>query len=131
MSVHQNNSIKLSASRTPLPREYCRRFQDEEYHTVNFLVTLVSILLYAIFRALSASSVLSLVLQFMVVLNLLIAVYCHISLCFISRRHEKQIRSEQIPGEAAAKFHEEKKAWKTTAIIIGCGFFCLLPGLLI
>ena len=257
MSVHQNNSINLSASRTPLPREYCRRFQDEEYHTVNFLVTLASILLYAlicplvvltnvlvkaavktrrrlqntsnvllaclagtdllvgtatlpasiaaeifaiadgstttccnfmnnivaplrflsvlaslfhlpvisvdryialkyplryeqivtkfrikiaiifawfiatvyaIFRALSASSVLSFVLQFMGVLNLLIVVYCHISLYFISRRHEKQIRSEQIPGEAAAKFHEEKKAWKTTAIIIGRAFFCLLPG---
>ena len=48
MSVHQNNSINLSASRTPLPREYCRRFQDEEYHTVNFLVTLASILLYAL-----------------------------------------------------------------------------------
>ena len=86
---------------------------------------------YTIFRALSASSVLSFVLQFMVVLDLLIVVYCHISLYFISRRHEKQIRSEQIPGEAAAKFHEEKKAWKTTAIIIGCVFFCLLPGLLI
>ena len=54
--------------------------------------------------------------------------YCHISLYFISRGHEKQIRSEQMPGEAAAKFREEKKAWETTAIIIGCVFFCLLPG---
>jgi len=57
------------------------------------------------------------------VLNLLIVVYCHISLYFISQHHEKQIRSEQMPGETAAKFREEKKAWKTTAIIIGCVFF--------
>ena len=83
---------------------------------------------YTIFRALSASTVLSFVLQFMAVLNLLIVVYCQISLYFISRRHEKQIRSEQMPGETAAKFRKEKKAWKTTAIIIGCVFFCLLPG---
>ena len=240
---YKNTSINLSDSTTPLPSEYCRRFQDEEYPTVNFLVTLVSILLYAlicplvvlmnalviaavktrrrlqsmsnvllaclagtdvlvgtvtlpasiaaeiiaiadgstttycnfmnkivaplrflsvlavisvdryialkyplpyeqivtkfrikiaiiiawfiatvytIFRALSASSVLSFVLQFMAVLNLLTVVYCHISLYFISRRHEKQIRSEQMPGETAAKFRKEKKAWKTTAIIIGC-----------
>ena len=83
---------------------------------------------YTIFNNLFASSLFSFVLQFMAVLNLSIVVYCHISLCFISRRHEKQIRSEQMPGEAASKFREEKKAWKTTAIIIGCVFFCLLPG---
>ena len=45
---HQNNSVNLSTSTASLPNEYCRRFQDVEYHTVNFLVTLESILLYAL-----------------------------------------------------------------------------------
>ena len=84
---------------------------------------------YTIFRVLIVSSMPSFVLQCMTSLNLLIIVYCHISVYFVSRRHEKQIRDEQIPGgEAAAKFREEKKAWKTTTVIIGCFIMCSLPG---
>lgn len=48
----------------------------------------------------------------------------------ITRRHEKQIRTEQISGEDAAKYLEEKKAWKTTTIIIGIIFLSYLPPLL-
>ena len=59
---------------------------------------------YTIFRVLIVSSLPSFVLQYIMILNLLIIVYCHISVFFVSRRHEKQIRAEQIPVEAAAKF---------------------------
>ena len=254
---HPNNSKNFSASTMPLPSEYCRRFQDEEYHTVNFLVTLVCIILYAlicpliilmnvlvivavktrrrlqstsnillaclagtdllvgtvslpasivaeifaiadgsvttycnitnnmasplsffsvfasflhlavvsvdryialkyslqyedivtkfritiavavawfiagvytILRALVVSSLISFVIRCIMILVLLLIAYCHVSLFFVTRRHEKQIRSKQTPGEGAAKFREEKKAWKTTTIIIGCAFLCVLPG---
>ena len=80
------------------------------------------------FRVTFVTSILSSVLQYMMILNLLIIVYCHVSVYFVSRRHEKQIRTEQMPGEAVENFHEQKKAWKTITIIIGCVFLCLLPG---
>ena len=84
--------------------------------------------MYTMFTVIFVSPILSSVLQYMMILNLLIIVYCHVSVYFVSRRHEKQIRTEQMPGEAIANFQEQKKAWKTTTIIIGCVFLCLLPG---
>ena len=61
--------------------------------------------------------------------SLLVIVYCHIFVYVITRRHEKQISTEQFTAEAAAKFLEEKKAWKTTTIIIGFLLLFFLPGL--
>ena len=51
-----------------------------------------------------------------------------VSVYVVSRRHKKQIRTGQMSGVAAADFREQRKAWKTTTIIIGCVFLCLLPG---
>ena len=84
--------------------------------------------IYTILRALIVSYLISFIIRFIMILILLLIVYCHISLFLVTRRHEKQIRSEQIPGEAAVKFREEKKAWKTTTIIISSAFLCVLPG---
>ena len=81
-----------------------------------------------ILRAVIVSYLISFLIRFITILMLLLIVYCHISLFLVTRRHEKQIRSEQIPGEAAIKFREEKKAWKTTTIIISSVFLCVLPG---
>lgn len=51
---------------------------------------------------------------------LLIIVYCHGTVLIITRRHERQVQTKQIPaGENAERFLKEKKAWKTTGIIIG------------
>ena len=85
--------------------------------------------MYTMFRVIfGRSAILSSVLQYMMILNLLITVFCHVSVYFVSRRHEKQIRTEQMPEVAVANYREQKKAWKTTTIIIGCVFLCLLPG---
>jgi len=46
----------------------------------------------------------------------------------ITPRHEKRIPTEQISGEATAKFLEERKAWKTTGIIIGFVFLSYFVG---
>ena len=60
-------------------------------------------------------------------LNILLIVYCHLSVYFVTRRHEKQIKCEQVSPQAAADFAKEKKALKTTRIIIMALFVCLLP----
>ena len=69
-------------------------------------------------------------LPILVICSLLTIMYCHIAVYLITQRHQKQIRTEQISGEAASKFLEESKAWKTTTIIIGFLFFLFLPGLI-
>ena len=53
--------------------------------------------------------------------------FCHLSVYFVIRRHEKQIKCEQISPQAAAEFAKEKKALKTTRIIIMALLVCLFP----
>ena len=53
--------------------------------------------------------------------------YCHVSVYFVTRRHEKQIKCEHVSPQAAADFAKEKKALKTTRIIIMALLVCLLP----
>ena len=84
---------------------------------------------YTLFKMLIGTSLSNVVLQFLTVTCLLIIVYCHASVYMVTRRHERQIRTEQIPvGEDAERFLKEKKAWKTIGIIIGFLVLCLLPG---
>ena len=59
--------------------------------------------------------------------NLLLILYCHLSVYFVTRRHEKQIKNEQVSPQAAADFAKEKKALKTTRIIIMALLVCLVP----
>ena len=65
-----------------------------------------------------------------VAISLLVIIYCHGSVYFICRRHLIQIKSAQPSQEVTAKFLEEKKAWKTTGIVIGGVFICYMVGLL-
>ena len=60
-------------------------------------------------------------------LNIFLILFCHLSVYFVTRRHEKQIKCEQISPEAAADFAKEKKALKTTRIIIMALLVCLFP----
>ena len=62
-----------------------------------------------------------------IVLNLSLILFCHISVYFVTRRHEKQIKCEQVSPQAAANFAKEKKALKTTRIIIMALVVCFLP----
>ena len=61
------------------------------------------------------------------VLNLSVILFCHLSVYFVTRRHEKQIKCEQVSPQAAADFAKEKKALKTTRIIIMALLVCFLP----
>ena len=60
-------------------------------------------------------------------LNLFLILFCHLSVYFVTRRHEKQIKCEQISPQAAADFAKEKKALKTTRIITMALLACLFP----
>lgn len=59
--------------------------------------------------------------------NVVTIVFCHVSVYFVTRRHERQIKSEQVSQEAIANFAKEKKALKTTRIIILTLVFCYFP----
>lgn len=61
------------------------------------------------------------------VFSLVIILYCHINVYAVTRRHEKQIQAEQVSPQDVAKFLREKKALKTTTIIIGVLFMCYCP----
>ena len=61
-------------------------------------------------------------------ISLSVIIYCHISVYRVCRRHQIQIKSEQVSQEVTAKFLEEKKAWKTTGIIIGGVSICYFLG---
>ena len=58
---------------------------------------------------------------------ILLLLYCHFSVYFVTRRHEKQIKCEQVSPQAAADFAKEKKALKTTRIITITLLVCFLP----
>ena len=84
-----------------------------------------------LFTNLSSTLFHLLVISVSIVFSLVIIAYSHLSAYSITRRHQRQIRAEQIPAVDAAKFLEEKKAWKTTSIIVGFVFLSFMPGLLI
>ena len=60
-------------------------------------------------------------------LNILLIIFCHLSVYYVTRRHEKQIKCEHVSAQAAADFAKEKKALKTTRIIIMALLVCLFP----
>ena len=55
-------------------------------------------------------------------LAIYIIVFCHTKVCFVSRRHMNQIKTQRLPSITKAKFLVERKALKTTSIIVG--FIC-------
>lgn len=65
-----------------------------------------------------------------VVSSIIVIVFCHFSVYFVSRRHMIQIKAEQVTGEAKANFLRETKAVKTTSIIIAFLFLSYVPGIL-
>ena len=59
----------------------------------------------------------------------LIIVSCHTKVYFVSRRHMNQIKTQRLQSETKAKFIEERKALKTTSIIIAFLFLSYVPGI--
>ena len=60
-------------------------------------------------------------------LSILFIVYSHTSVYLTTRRHMIQVNSEQVSMEAKQKFQEERKANKTTTIILLGVFLSYLP----
>ena len=44
-----------------------------------------------------------------------------------SRRHESQIKTQQLPQEEVKRFVKENKAVKTAAFVVGAVLLCFLP----
>ena len=47
-----------------------------------------------------------------------ITIYCQVVLCVETRRHEKQLASQQVSQEGRQKFLKEKKAFKVTTTVL-------------
>ena len=45
-----------------------------------------------------------------------------------TRRHQKMIKTQQLPQEEVERFTKKNKALKTTVFVVGAVIFCLLPG---
>ena len=61
---------------------------------------------------------------------ILVIMFCHTTVYFVSRRHMNQIKTQQLLSETRAKFLEERKALKTISIILAFLFFSYIPGIL-
>ena len=61
--------------------------------------------------------------------SILVIMYCHITVYFVSRRHMKQIKSELFSREDTVKFLKDRKALITTTIIIVALFVSYTPGI--
>jgi len=59
--------------------------------------------------------------------SLSLILYCHLSVYFVTRRHEKQIKFEHVSKQAAADFAKEKKVLKNTRIITLALLIYFLP----
>ena len=64
------------------------------------------------------------------ILCMSVIILCHVSVYLVCCRHMIQIRSEQVPSEATRKFLNDRKAWKTTTLIIGGMLLSFSPGVL-
>ena len=89
------------------------------------------VVFYVLSRILSYSTFPRSVAAVVILFSILVIAYCHFAVYLVTRRHEKKIATEQISREAAEKFLKEKKAWKTTSIIIGFVILSFLPAVLL
>ena len=53
--------------------------------------------------------------------------FCHGTVCFETRRHEKQVAARQTTPEAREQFEKNKKAVKLTSIILAALLLCFIP----
>ena len=60
--------------------------------------------------------------------SLAVIFFCHVTVCFETRRHEKQLAAQQTTPEAREEFEKNKKAVKLTSIILAALLLCFIPG---
>ena len=86
-----------------------------------FWVTALSIL---VLRQMVLSNVLTALSLFPCVLFVVIS---YVILYRETRRHEKKIKTQQLPQEEVERFTKESKALKTTVFVVGAIVLCLMP----
>ena len=60
--------------------------------------------------------------------SLAVIFFCHVTVCFETRRHEKQLGAQQTTPKARKEFEKNKKAVKLTSIILAALLLCFIPG---
>ncbi|CAH3179750.1 unnamed protein product [Porites evermanni] len=93
----------------------------------SWIISVISVILWLIPVTYSFAEVFVYVT---VIPAIVIIVFCHATVYLVSRRHMRRIKTEQLPSETKTKFVEEKKAIKTTSIIITFVFLSFVPSLL-
>ena len=93
----------------------------------SWIISVISVILWLIPVTYSFAEVFVYVT---VIPAIVIIVFCHATVYLVSRRHMRRIKTEQLPSETKTKFVEEKKAIKTTSIIIAFVFLSFVPSLL-
>ena len=61
----------------------------------------------------------------------LFVVFSYLLLYREARRHEKMIKTQQLPTEEVERFAKESKALKTTVYVVGAALLCLLPAAIV
>ena len=54
-------------------------------------------------------------------------VYCHVTVYIETRRHERQLASQQVTQEARQQVERDRKAFKLTLIILAVLLLCFIP----
>ena len=61
---------------------------------------------------------------------IVIIVFCHTTVYFVSRRHMNHIKTQYLSSETTSNFLEERKALKTTSLILVSLFLSYVQGIL-
>ena len=72
-----------------------------------------------------------LTLTFVVISCILFVVFSYVILYRETRRHQKKIKTQQLPQEKVERFTKENKALKTTVYVVGAVMLCVLPVIII
>ena len=68
---------------------------------------------------------------FALILSIVFIAFSYIILYRETRRHEKMIKTQQLPQEEVERFAKESKALKTTVYVVGAVVMCFMPVVII
>ena len=78
-------------------------------------------------RNTSKASLLNLLAALIIVSCVIFMAFAYVILFRETRRHVKMIKVHQLPQEEVHRFNKEKKALKTTVLVVSAVFVCFLP----
>ena len=78
-------------------------------------------------RNTSKASLLNLLAALIIVSCVIFMAFAYVILFRETRRHVKMIKAHQLPQEEVHRFNKEKKALKTTVLVVSAVFICFLP----